>query len=77
MENISSYDYEKIANNLVGKPIRFVSDCELFPNFDVSGKIINLSINSTGEIIMNFRIRSTGRIIIIGSRMRNLRFEFI
>jgi hypothetical protein len=77
MQKLASYTYEKIANNLVGKPIRFISDCELFPNFNVSGKIISLSINSTGEIILKFRVKPSGKTITIGSRMRNLRFEFL
>lgn len=76
MHKISLYSYEKIANNLVGKPIRFISDCELFPDFDVSGKIISISTMLSGEIIMKFKTKS-GKIISIGSRMRNLRFELL
>ena len=69
------YSQTWLMKTLISKKIRFTSDCEFFPNFDVKGKILSCHIKSN-ELI--FKMKTTnGKIIEIGSNMKNLKFEFI
>lgn len=58
---------------LVGKRVRFVSDCEFFPNFDVTGLVYSYSIYNN-EILFKVKSRKS---ITIGSNMKNLMFEIV
>ncbi len=58
---------------LVGKTVRFVSDCEFFQNFDVTGLVYSYSIYNN-EILFKVKSRKN---ITIGSNMKNLRFEIV
>lgn len=75
MEFVKKYSYENLIKEILNKKIRFVSDCELFPNFDVKGKPTNYYIKNN-ELIFKFTTIS-GKTIDIGTNMKNLRFEFI
>ena len=77
MEKISSYTIEKITNKLLGKRVRFTSDCELFPNFDVKVQVISISISQNKEILFNCRNLSNRKKLIIGSNMKNLKFQLL
>ena len=77
MEKISSYTIEKITNKLLGKRVRFTSDCELFPNFDVKVQVISISISQNKEILFNCRNISNRKKLIIGSNMKNLKFQLL
>ena len=77
MEKISSYTIEKITNKLLGKRVRFISDCELFPNFDVKVQVISVSISQNREILFGCRNLSNRKKLVIGSNMRNLRFQIL
>ena len=59
---------------LKGSTIRFISDCELFPNFDVTGKVMSISLEGS-EYVFNVFIK--GKNIHIGSNMKNLRVKKI
>ena len=59
---------------LVGSRCQFKSDCEFFPNFNLIGTIHDVSINNN-EYIINIETEPTGKIIPIGSNMRNLTIE--
>ena len=72
MESINKYSYTQLIKKLVGKKVRFVSDCELFPNFDVIGKVVSYYIKGN-EILFKTKIGT--KTIDIGSNMKNLRFE--
>lgn len=75
MKLVKIYPFKKLILDLVGKNIHFTSDCELFPNFDVKGKVISYYIR-TNEIV--FKLKTNyGKTIDIGSNMKNLKFEFI
>ena len=60
--------------SLKGSNIQFVSDCELFPNFDVTGKVMSISLEGS-EYVFNVFIK--GKNIHIGSNMKNLRVKKI
>ena len=77
MAKISSYKKEKITNKLLGKRVRFTSDCELFPNFDVKVQVISISISQNKEILFNCRNLSNRKKLIIGSNMKNLKFQLL
>ena len=77
MEKISAYTIEKITSKLLGKRVRFTSDCELFPNFDVKVQVISVSISHNREILFDCRSISNRKKLGIGSNMRNLRFQIL
>ena len=72
---VKSKTYEQLKH-LLGKKVHFKSDCELFPNFDVSGKVIEMRYGSNLEILFKF-VSFNGKTIDIGSNMKNLRYELI
>ena len=77
MEKVSAYTIEKITNKLLGKKVRFISDCELFPNFDVKVQIVSISISNNKEILFDCRNLSNRKKLTIGSKMKNLRFQIL
>ena len=77
VEKVSSYTIEKITSKLLGKRVRFTSDCELFPNFDVKVQVISVSISKNREILFDCRNISNRKKLVIGSNMRNLRFQIL
>ena len=77
VEKVSSYTIEKITSKLLGKKVRFTSDCELFPNFDVKVQVVSLSISQNREILFYCRNISNRKKLVIGSKMKNLRFQLL
>ena len=73
MKLVKKMTYDEIYS-LTGSTIQFVSDCELFPNFDVTGKVKSISLEGS-EYIFNVFIK--GKNIHIGSNMKNLRVKKI
>ena len=67
--------YIQLQNELLGKKARFISDCQLFPNFDVVGKVVKMYMQS-GEIIFEVITNSQKR-IKIGSNMSNLSYALL
>ena len=51
---------------------RLTSDCEFFPNFNVTGIVDSINIQSN-EYVINIKTEPTGKIIPVGSNMRNLK----
>lgn len=76
MKKVSGMSYQQLKSELLGKKAHFMSDCELFPNFNVYGKVIEMHIGSHLETIMKF-LSSNGKTIEIGSNMKNLKYEII
>ena len=72
-KEVSKISYNELLA-LKGKNIRFISDCEIFPNFNVSGKVLSLEFNNNENI---FVVKTNGKIIHIGSNMKNLRLEYL
>lgn len=75
MEFVKNYPFEIIYKKLFGKNIRFVSDCEFFPNFDVIIKINKIYINQNE--IMFRGLTKSNKNLTIGSNMQNLKFEIM
>ena len=63
--------------NLNGKIVRFISDCILFENFDITCKVLSITIRDNIEYIFKVRNIKTNKIIKIGSNMSNLQFEIV
>lgn len=77
MEKVSSYTIENITSKLIGKRVRFVSDCEFFPDFDVKVQIVSISMSENREILFDCRNLSNRKKLTIGSKMKNLRFKIL
>ena len=73
MESIKNYTYENLCKILIGHKVRFKSDCEFFPNFDVKGRVLEINIGKNNEYLIKVKTIS-GKIISIGSNMSNLQF---
>ena len=61
--------YDEIYS-LRGNEVRFISDCEIFPNFDITGKVKSISLEGSEYI---FTVLVKGKSIYIGSNMKNLK----
>ena len=75
MEPIKNFGFEVLYKNLFGKNVRFISNCEFFPNFDVIIKVNKIYIKGT-EILFEGLTR-TNKKLTIGSNMKNLQFEIV
>ena len=73
MKLVKKMSYNEIYS-LKGSTIQFVSDCELFPNFDVTGKVKSISLEGSEYV---FTVSIKGKNIHIGSNMKNLRVKKI
>ena len=76
MIKINKYSYPILNKMLLGKTVRFNSDCEFFPHFDVIGKVVELKMKNS-EILIDIIIKHNHKRITIGSNMKNLRFEIL
>lgn len=72
---VKNTSYIDLCNMLIGKKARFKSDCEFFPNFDITGIVKSIDIANYNEII--FKISKNGKTYDIGSHMKNLSYEII
>ena len=75
MEFVKKYTYENLCKKIIGKKVRFKSDCELFPNFDVTGNVLEINIKNS-EYIIKIKTNS-GKLLDIGSNMKNLEFDIL
>ena len=75
MKSVKKYTYETLSSACLGKQVHFKSDCEFFPNFDIKCKVLQMKMESS-EILFTCKL-SNGKIISVGSNMRNLQFEVI
>lgn len=75
MEILKKYPYNKLTSKLLGKKVHFTSDCQLFPNFNVTGKVVNISLEKGIPLIKT--ILTSGKTIHIDGGMSNLQFEVL
>ena len=75
MELVKKYSINLLRNKLLGKKVHFISDCQLFPNFNVTGKVIQISLSGTIPLFKT--ILTSGKTIDIDGGMSNLSFELI
>jgi hypothetical protein len=74
MTNVKGKSFTYLQHELLGNKVHFKSDCEFFPKFDVTGKVIRMSILN-GEIIFEMIIQYSGKQLKIGSNMKNLTYK--
>ena len=75
MEVVKKYPINILRNKLLGHTAHFTSDCQLFPNFNITGKVIDITLS--GNIPLIKVILSSGRKIDIDGGMSNLQFEVL
>ena len=63
--NMAKVSYDKF----IGKHIKITSNCEMFPEFKVTGKLLSVSKTSYGESMLKVKT-DEGRILSIGSSMK-------
>lgn len=77
MEKVSKYSNAAITSKLNGKRVHFTSDCSLFPNFDVIGKVISCTYSRNKTNVLFITKLESGRTLTIDSKMSNLKFELL
>lgn len=75
MEQVKKYPVNILRSKLLGKKVRFKSDCQLFPKFDVTGKVTTITLVGTIPLIKT--ILTSGRQFNIDGGMSNLTFEIL
>jgi hypothetical protein len=75
MERVKNFGFEVIYKKIFGKNVRFISNCEFFPNFDVIIKVNKIYIK--GPEILFEGLTKTNKKLTIGSNMKNLQFEIV
>lgn len=75
MNLVSKYSYNDLCQILIGKIVNFKSDCQFFPNFDVTGTVLRIDIARNNEFII--KIYRNGKKYDIGSKMHNLSFTIL
>ena len=76
MELANRYSFIQLIKKLVGQKVNFTSDCEFFPNFNVTGKVISYYIKGS-ELVFKIKTIPMKKIIDVGSNMKNLKFKII
>ena len=78
MEFVKNLSYIDICKRLNNRKVHFISDCELFPNFDVIVHVYQINLSKTNEILFETKVlNNTHKHLTIGSNMKNLRFEIL
>ena len=75
MEHVKNFGFEVIYKKIFGRNVRFISNCEFFPNFDVIIKVNKIYIK--GPEILFEGLTKTNKKLTIGSNMKNLQFEIV
>ena len=72
---VKQYTYQELVNQILNHKVNFKSDCQFFPNFDVTGYVYDIQIRNS-EYLFLLRYKN-GKTYTIGSNMHNLSFEII
>lgn len=76
MRQVKKTPYTELIS-LIGHTVRFTSDCEMFPHFDVSARVYDISVRDGNEYMFHTVEQSRHKRLIIGSNMRNLSYEIL
>ena len=76
MELAKNLSFPELYKKIFGKNVRFISDCQFFPNFDVIIKVNDIPIAKNNEILIKGKTKSNKE-LSIGSNMLNLQFEIV
>ena len=72
---VSKLEYKSLVNTLLNKRVNFISDCEFFPNFNVTGYVFDITIHNN-EYLFHVRHKN-GKKYTIGSHMKNLSYSIL
>lgn len=61
-------DYSKY----IGRRVKMTSSCEMFPGFNITGKVLSVSKNAYGESLIRVKT-DNGKTMTVGSSMRDFR----
>ena len=75
MQKVKKMSLLDLSKTLIGHKVRFISDCEFFPNFDVTCNVKQIYIKGN-EIIFEVNTLNNKH-LTIGSNMKNLQFELL
>ena len=75
MQKVKKMSLLDLSKTLIGHKVRFISDCEFFPNFDVTCNVKQIYMKGN-EIIFEVNTLNNKH-LTIGSNMKNLQFELI
>lgn len=78
-KQVAKLTYSELCS-YIGQTVRMTSDCDMFPNFDVTGEIQNITIRDNIEYIITIAVDTHTsvyhkKILYIGSNMSNLTIE--
>ena len=78
-KQVAKLTYSELCS-YIGQTVRMTSDCDMFPNFDVTGEIQNITIRDNIEYIITIAVDTRTsvyhkKILYIGSNMSNLTIE--
>lgn len=76
MKLFKSLKYNEIQS-LIGKTVRFTSDCPILGGFDTIVTVNNYYIRDNVEYVFECKVKKTGKSTKIGSNMLNLKFEIL
>ena len=75
MELVKKYPINILKQKLLGKKVHFTSNCQLFPNFNVTGKVVEIILS--GNIPLIKTILTNGKTLHIDGGMSKLSFEIL
>lgn len=75
MQKVKKMSLLDLSKTLIGHKVRFISDCEFFPNFDVTCNVKQIYMKGN-EIIFEVNTLNNKH-LTIGSNMKNLQFELL
>lgn len=78
-KQVAKLTYSELCS-YIGSTVRLTSDCDIFPNFDVTGEIQNITIRDNIEYVITIAVDTHTsvyhkKILQIGSNMSNLTIE--
>lgn len=75
MQKVKKMSLLELSKTLIGHKVRFISDCEFFPNFDVTCNVKQIYMKGNEMIIEVNTLNN--KHLTIGSNMKNLQFELL
>lgn len=74
-QSVKNKSFEELSQ-LTGNVVNFVSNCDFFPNFNVTGRVLRIDL-SNNETMFEVSVHPNDRVIKIGSNMKNLTYEIL
>lgn len=68
---VSKLSYDELCK-YIGHNVLMRSNCEFFPNFNIMGRVLDISIGTNNEYEIKVKTKPTGKELLVGSNMKNL-----